>query len=216
MWLYRLTRPVGNVFARPYWRLGIRGAVEAIPLEGPLIVASNHASLLDPWLLGLAFPRHVRYLIARDWYDRSPLWRAFFRATGTIPVAPHDPEATIAVACAALARGQVVGIFPEGAISPDGRLRRFRRGVSMIAARSGAPVLPVGLRGNFDALPRHGRLPRPRRVTVWVGAPLRFPGAPVRGAIPREVAARFLGQLRGEIARLAGQDSGCVRKAAHD
>ncbi len=216
MWLYRLTRPVGNVFARPYWRLGIRGAVEAIPPEGPLVVASNHASFLDPWLLGLAFPRGVRYLINRDWYDRSALWRAFFRANGTIPVASRDPEATIAVVCEALARGQVVGIFPEGAISRDGRMRRFRPGVCAIAARSGAPVLPVGLRGNFAALPRHARVPRPSRVTVWVGAPLRFPGAPVRGPIPREAAARFLGQLRGEIARLAGQDRGDDGKTAHD
>lgn len=214
MWLYRLTRAVGNVFAWPYWRLGIRGAVESIPREGPLIVASNHASFLDPWLLGLAFPRLVRYLINREWYERSPAWRAFFQAYGTIPVAPGDPEATIAAVCEALERGQAVGIFPEGAISRDGRMRRFRAGVSTIAARSGAPVLPVGLRGNFEALPRHGRLPRPSRVTVWVGEPLRFSGAPVAGAIPREVAARFLEDLQREIARLAGQDSGSAPKAA--
>jgi len=172
-----------------------------------LIVAANHASFLDPWFLGIVFPRPVRYLITRDWYDRSPLWRAFFRANGTIPVSARDAEETIASVCEALGRGEAVGIFPEGAISRDGKMRRLRPGVALIAARSGAPVLPVGLRGSFEALPRHRRLPRFCRVTVHVGETLRFPGAPVEGTVSREAIRGFLDRLRAEIARLAGQEA---------
>ncbi len=206
MWLYRMTRTLGPLFARPYWRLGMTGSVEAIPPEGPLLLVSNHASFLDPWFIGIAFPRPVRYLINRSWYDKSRVWRSFFRANGTVPVVARDPEATVATVCRILAGGEVVGMFPEGAISPDGRIRRFRSGVSTIAARSGAAVVPVGLRGSFEAMPRQRRFPLPRRVTLHVGQPVRFPRAPIEGAVSREEAVRFLDHLFKEISRLAGQD----------
>jgi 1-acyl-sn-glycerol-3-phosphate acyltransferase len=205
MWLYRMTGILGPLLARPYWRVGMTGSVEMIPSKGSLLLVSNHASFLDPWFIGFAFPRPVRYLINREWYDRSPLWRSFLRAYGAVPVVPKDPDATFAMVCEVLAAGDVVGIFPEGAISPDGHLRRFRSGVSVIAAKSGAPVLPVGLRGNFDALPRHRWVPLPRRVTLHVGNPVHFPGAPVQGAVSREAAIRFRGHLFQEVSRLSGQ-----------
>jgi 1-acyl-sn-glycerol-3-phosphate acyltransferase len=203
MWLYRLNYLAGPVLGR-YWRLRLEGAVDAVPAHGPLIVASNHASVLDPWFLGMAFPRLIRYVIDDEWYYRSPAWTAVFRAFGTEPVRAGLPEATVGAVCTILARGEVAGIFPEGSISRDGRLQRFRPGLAWIAARSGVPVIPVGIRGSFASLPRHRRFPRPVPVTVHVGDPIVYAGALFRDPSPDESDA-FRALLFGEILSLAGQ-----------
>lgn len=203
MWLYRVNQALGPLLGA-YWRLKLQGAVDSIPRSGPLLVASNHASFLDPWLVGMVFPRSIRFLMVRRWYDRSPLWRAFFRAYGTIPLHGRSQE-TLDAVTHLLARGEVVGVFPEGRISPDGKIQRFRPGLSQMAARSGAPVVPVGIRGNFDTLPKHGTFPRPTRVTIHVGEPRRFPGAPPAGFPSRQQSRQFLEEVFEDVCRLAGQ-----------
>ncbi len=181
------------------------GSVEAIPREGPFLLVSNHASFLDPWFIGAVFPRPVRYLITRKWYDRSRLARSIFRAFGTLPVETGDPEATTVSVCRSLERGDVVGVFPEGRISRDGRLQRFRSGIGHIAARSGVPLLPLGIRGGFESLPIPRRFPRHVRVTIHVGEPLVYPGAPFDDPRPIDDVRGFVEQLFSEIARLTGQ-----------
>ncbi len=177
MWLAKTLWYPGQLI-RPYWRLGLDGAVEEIPREGPLIIASNHSSFLDPFFIGIAFPRMIRYLITDDWYYRSKLWEGFFASLGTEPVVGGKPQETIKAICRILDRGGVAGIFPEGGISYDGNLRRFKPGLSRIAALSGAPVLPIAVRGAFDALPRTRLIPRPSRVRIQIASPVVFPGAP--------------------------------------
>lgn len=176
MWLYRLNRALGPV-----------------------------VGLVDPWFLGMAFPRPIRYLITRQWYERSRAWRAVFGALGTVPVRAEDPRATVDAVCGILARGEVVGVFPEGRISRDGRLQRFRPGLAWIAARSGAPVVPVGIRGSFRSLPRHRRVPRPVRVTVHVGHPLLYPGAPSQGCPAPDESLHFQDAVFREVRRLVGE-----------
>ncbi len=131
---------------------------------------------------------------------------AVFRAYGTEPMHADDPQATVEAVCRILARGDVAGIFPEGRISCDGRLQRFRPGLSWIAARSGAPVVPVGIRGSFESLPRHRRLPRPVRVTVHVGKPIVYPDTPCPGPPSPERSQAFQERVFAEISRLAGQE----------
>jgi 1-acyl-sn-glycerol-3-phosphate acyltransferase len=203
MWLYRLNRVVGPVLGL-YWRLGLRGAVDAIPSTGPLIVASNHASYLDPWLIGMAFPRPIRYLVTHHWFYKSPTWSAVFRAYGTEPVRADDPLATVEAVCRILSRGEAAGIFPEGRVSRDGSLQPFRSGLSWMAARSGAPVVPVGIRGSFESLPKGRHLPKPVNVTVHVGRPLVHPGAPCRDFPPPEASRAFQTRIFREIGILAG------------
>lgn len=209
MWLYHF-----NHFLAPaigtYWRLGLSGETGGIPREGPLILIANHSSFLDPWFIGMAFPRPVHWLIDTEWFDSSPAYRSLFRAFGTVPVRARDPQATVDGVCELLARGEVVGVFPEGGVSPDGRIRRFRTGIYHMAGRSGAPVLPLGVRGAFESLPRSRRLPLPRRVTVHVGRPVVLEGAPYADAIPEQVANRFMRQIVEEVARLAGRDAPIV------
>ncbi len=208
MWLYRLNRLLMARAVRGYWRMRAVGAVEAIPREGPVLLAANHASYLDPWLIGAIVPWCVRYLITREWYDRSRLANAIFRAFGTLPVEVGDPEATTAEVCRSLAEGSAVGIFPEGRISANGRLQRFRNGIGYMAARSGAPVIAMGIRGGFESLPKHRRVPRRTRVTIHVAGPVFFPGAPILGAAPKDDVRAFVERLFAEIARLTGQSRG--------
>jgi 1-acyl-sn-glycerol-3-phosphate acyltransferase len=198
VWLYHVNHWGGQVL-RPYWRLGLDGATREIPRRGPLIIASNHQSFLDPWFIGIAFPRPIRYLMTSAWYDRSAAWRAVFRAFGTEPVRDGAGR-TIEAVCRILERGEVVGVFPEGRVSDDGSLRPFRRGIALMAARSQAPVLPVAIRGSYDALPRHARIPRPRRVRVRLGRTMR-PPTTERSPTP-ESATQFVTDLRDEIERL--------------
>ena len=203
MWLYRINHAIGPV-AGLYWRLGLAGEVDAVPPEGPLLLASNHASYMDPWLLGMAFPRLIRYLITREWYYKSPVWNALFRAFATEPVRANDARATVEAVCRILARNEVVGIFPEGRIARDGQIQRFRPGLGRMAALSGAPVMPVGIRGSMQSLPRHGRFPKPVRVTIHLGKPIIFPGSPYADPPPREETQTFLDRISNEVTRLAG------------
>jgi 1-acyl-sn-glycerol-3-phosphate acyltransferase len=153
----------------------------------------------------MVFPRHIRYLVASQWYHRNSAWKAVFRAFGTVPVRQRDPRATISVVEEVLERGEVVGIFPEGRVSNDGRMQRFHSGVARAAARSGAPVLPLGIRGGFESLPRAGRIPRPTRVTIHAGRSFQFADAPIPGRVAQAEIREFNGSLEKEIRRLAGK-----------
>lgn len=204
MWLYRFNHALGPIIGA-YWRLGLDGEVETIPREGPLILAANHSSYLDPWLIGMVFPRPIRYLIADNWYRRSAVWMGVFRAFGTLPVRDGRSRATIATACRTLDEGQVLGIFPEGRISPDGRIQPLHSGVARIAARSGVPVMPAGIRGGFESLPRSRRIPRPVRVSVHIARPVVYPDSPRESIPPRSEIAQFNDLLYRKIGRLAGR-----------
>lgn len=204
MWLAHFNRALGPVIGA-YWRLQLVGEVDGIPRDGPLLVAANHSSFLDPWFIGMVFPRTIRYLVANQWYHRNAVWNAVFRAFGTLSVNGGDPRETIRAIEEFLKRGNVVGIFPEGRVSHDGRVQRFHSGVARAAARSGVPVLPLGVRGGFESLPRHRRIPRPTRVAVHVGTTLRFADSPRSGRIPQAEIREFNLVLEKEIRRLAGR-----------
>jgi 1-acyl-sn-glycerol-3-phosphate acyltransferase len=212
MWLYRLNHWAGPLVGL-YWRLGLEGDVRGVPADGPLIVCGNHSSFLDPWLIGMAFPRPVRYLITHRWYYRSPVWSGFFRAFGTIPVKERDPRGTIRQLCEHLGEGEVIGMFPEGKISHDGRIQKLQSGVARLAANSGAPVLPVGIRGGFESLPRHRRFPRPSRVRIVVGETIRFPGSPLERP-GREDIESFNAELVRQLINLSGKPAQRSESAA--
>ena len=204
MWVYRLisaTRPALGLF----WKFRFIGAVESIPSKGPALVVANHACFLDPWFLCLNSPRRIRFLITREWYYKSPGWRRFFAAQGTVPV-QEGPDATVKSVCEWLSRGEVIGVFPEGRISPDGRMQKFRTGICHLAAYSGVPVIPVGIVGAYQSLPRQRRFPRPGPVTMRVGEPVRFPRSPWTEKPPNELVWEFRDLLFRSIRGLAEQE----------
>ena len=201
MWLYHAFRPLAYA-ARPLVHGRLVGG-EHLPAHGPVLLALNHASFLDPWLVGMLLPRApVRFLINEVWYRRSRVWRGVFDAFGVVPASEAAPQTTLDRVGEALARGEIVAVFPEGRISADGSLGRPQLGLGWMAARSGAPVVPARLVGSHDVLPRQCRWPRRAPVTLVLGVARRF--AEVQVERPeREHVARFVEAVWTDVRGLA-------------
>ena len=209
--LYEVVHAVVPPVAKALWRPTVEG-LEHMPRTGPVIVASNHLSFADSMVIPIVVPRTVVFLAKEDYFTgtglRGTLQRGWFEGMGMIPIDRDDTKAALAsldIALAVLGRGEAFGIYPEGTRSRDGRLYRGRTGVAHLALTSGAPVVPVGLRGTQDIQPVGTTIPRLARVTVRFGEPLffsdRYAGVPP-GRARREVTDLVM----TEIARLSGQE----------
>ena len=147
---------------------------ERVPLSGPVILASNHASFLDPPLVGAGLRRGINYL-ARENLFRFPVMGWVLRQWQVVPV---DREGGGAAGLRAildrLLDGGAIILFPEGTRTRDGNLQTARSGIGLTVIKSTAPVVPVRVFGTFEAYGRHLRFPRPRRMTVKYGRPMRF------------------------------------------
>ncbi len=191
-WINRLDG-INRLFCRRYHRM--RHGHLALPASGAAIVASNHVSGLDPLLLLAAARRPLRFLIAREWYDLFFL-RWLFRAVGCIPVErTRNPQAAYRAAREALARGEVVAIFPHGRIALDGDHPPLKRGVLVLARLSGAPVVPVRLEG----IGGHGRV----LSAVWTRSRARlhaFPALHYSADEPDRLLERLGRLLTGRVA----------------
>ncbi len=187
-------------------RVRVEDALDA-PRQGPLIIVANHISIMDPPLVGgwLAplLGRRPRFLAKASLFV-GPLG-TFLRSQGVIPVkAGGSDVAAYRAAKAVLAGGGVVVIFPEGTRSVDGLLQEARPGVALLAARSGVPILPVGISNTDVLLGRGKRLPRlGTRVTMRVGRPFTLTADP---SLPRRQAlAAANEELMGRIATLVDE-----------
>jgi 1-acyl-sn-glycerol-3-phosphate acyltransferase len=147
---------------------------ERVPMSGPVIVASNHASFIDPPLVGAALRRPLSYL-ARDTLFDIPGLSWLLRAWNVVPVDREGGGAAgLRKILEALQEGKAIIMFPEGTRSRDGHLQHARSGIGLIVLKSEAPVVPVRVFGTFEAYGRHLRFPRPWRLAVKYGRPLRF------------------------------------------
>ena len=209
--LYEMSHAVVPPIARAIWRPRITG-LEHVPAHGGVILASNHLSFADSVVIPIVVPRRVVFLAKSEYFTgtgvKGALSRMWFEGLGMLPVDRDDPRAALAsldTAQAVLDRGEVLGIYPEGTRSRDGRLYRGRTGVAELVLRTGAPVVPVGLRGTQDLQPVGSRLPRLVRVEVAFGEPLSFAGAydgVPAGRARREITDRVM----AGIAALSGQE----------
>jgi 1-acyl-sn-glycerol-3-phosphate acyltransferase len=170
--VYWTLRAILVPFFLVYFRLQRVGR-EHLPRSGPLLLASNHRSFLDPFVIGTLVRRPVYYMAKRELFEkRGQAW--ILNALGAFPVdrGAGDGDA-METARAILARGDCVVIFPEGTRVRPGPLGEPRRGIARLALETGAPVAPVAVIGS-DAVRRGWRI-RPRKVRLRVGAPLRYP-----------------------------------------
>ena len=177
--LIRLVTAAGRVFASVLTRVRIEGALDAIPREGPLIIAANHASNMDAVVVGSwlipRLGRRFQWLGKKELFD-WPIVGWVARNGGVHPVdrSTADVEA-FRLASRILDEGHVLFVFPEGTRSPDGALQEARDGIALLALRTNAPIVPVSIAGSDRVWPRSRRLPRPGgTITVRVGEPFRL------------------------------------------
>lgn len=198
--LHRVQRLLA-VPLRTWLRLRVEGAAQ-VPAQGPVLLAPNHRSLLDHFMVAAASPRTV-YFLGKQELARGLVGRLYL-AMGMVPIArgEADREALDAVE-RLLTAGEAVVVFGEGTRSPTGELFRFRSGITRLASATGAPVVPIGLLGADAIWPRGRsrpvRRPRPGELTVRFGAPLAAAG---EGGAERRA---FGERLWHEVGALCGQ-----------
>jgi len=168
----------GRVFARAMSRISVEGALDEIPREGPLILTANHASNLDAVVLGSwlmpRLGRRIHWLGKKELFDWPIVgWAAANGGVHPVDRGAADIEA-FRLARRILDEGNILFVFPEGTRSPDGSLQEARDGIAVLALRTGAPIVPLGIAGSNRVWPRGQKLPRPGgHVHVRVGRPFR-------------------------------------------
>ena len=177
-WLLKriILGPILHAIFRPW----VRGE-EHVPETGGAILASNHLSFSDSIFLPLVLRRRVTFLAKSDYFTgrglKGRLTAAFVKGAGQLPVdrsGGQASEAALQTGLKVLRRGEVLGIYPEGTRSPDGRLYRGKTGVARLALEAGVPVLPVAMIGTDKVQPIGRKLPHIGRVGVIIGSPLDF------------------------------------------
>ena len=203
---YELVRVLTVPARRGRIRLRVDGA-HHLRAEGPAIVAANHLSFFDSVLLMFSLPRPVAF-IGKAEYTDNPITNWLFCGAGMIPVRRQDPGALPQVfeeVAKVLERGEVIGVFPEGTRSRDGRLHKGHVGAAHLALTTGAPIVPAGIVGTDRVLPSGAAVVRPfRQATITLGAPIdtrQLGYTRSTNRARREVTDRFM----ADIARLCDE-----------
>ena len=209
---YWLTKYTLGITLKVLFRSRAWGA-KNVPRRGPVILASNHLSFSDHFFGPFPVPRKVIFLGKSEYFTgrglKGLISRAFFTGVGVIPLdragGPASEQA-IRTGLQVLASGKVLGIYPEGTRSPDGRMYRGKTGVARLAVESGAPVVPCAMIDTFQFMPPGTLRPNPRfRPGVRFGEPLDF--SRYRG---QQADAKLLRTITDEIMqaiqKLSGQE----------
>ncbi|WP_150462610.1 lysophospholipid acyltransferase family protein [Nesterenkonia ebinurensis] len=203
-------RRIGGRTVRLLCRPTVIG-LEHVPETGGFIVASNHLSFLDSVLIQGIFPRAVSFFAKAEYFTQSGLrgkgMRFFFESFGSVPV-DRDKQSGAVEALyeltSIISSGHGVGIYPEGTRSRDGRLYRGKNGVGWLALATGAPVIPVGLRGTEKLQHPDKNMMRPAKFQMHVGQPLQFEKLGEKHSMkPRKEATNA---VMDAIAALSGQE----------
>ncbi len=197
-----IKKVLGGLMNRAY-RINVQG-LENVPSDGSGIVAANHISFIDSLFIPLALSRRVTYLAKAEYWDS---WKTkwFFELVGQIPVRRDNAakaQAALDAGLTVLNKGGLLGIYPEGTRSPDGCLYRGKTGVARMAAEANAPVIPVGLIGTREIMPKEKKMPNMRgAVTIRFGEPRHVADAEDPMAL-----RSFTDALMFDIATLSGQE----------
>jgi 1-acyl-sn-glycerol-3-phosphate acyltransferase len=185
---------------------------ENIPKTGGVIMASNHLSFIDSVFLPLLMERRITFLAKSDYYTARGFkgWaiKTFLKAAGMIPIdrsGGKASEASLQTGLGVLARGEILGIYPEGTRSPDAKLYRGRTGVARMVLEGSVPVVPIAMIDTEKVMPAGRRIPKVRRIGIVIGKPLdfsRFQGMEGDRFILRSITD----EIMYELDRLSGQE----------
>jgi 1-acyl-sn-glycerol-3-phosphate acyltransferase len=175
---------------------------ENVPLTGPLILVANHVHVLDPILLVFTLPRWITF-VAKEELFRSLFLRLWLRWAGSLPLQRNgkvrEKQRILEGAKKALDEGLILGMFPEGGRSHDGKLRKGKPGSAVIASKTDVPLLPIGIAGT-DKIHGISWLWKRPRIVVKIGRPFKLP--PTNNKISKSQMQLLTTQLMGEIAAL--------------
>lgn len=186
--------------------------LEHVPRSGPAILASNHLAVVDSFFLPLVLRRRITFLAKSEYFTGAGLKGAFkrwfFSVAGQVPIDRSDADAAQAALDTArrlLSEGKLLGMYPEGTRSPDGRLYKGKSGLARLALETGVPVIPVAMIGTDVVNPPGSKMWRFGRVTVKFGKPMdfsRFDGLAGNRFIERAV----IDEVMYELMNLSGQE----------
>jgi 1-acyl-sn-glycerol-3-phosphate acyltransferase len=173
-WYFRFVRATCAAFFRFYFRLEFHG-LENVPTHGPFILSPNHQSYFDPFWVSIPFRYPLRYM-TWDRFIYMPVIGHFIRTLGAFPVKlAKSDRAALRLSLAHLQQGGTLMIFPEGGRTRTGHVMPFKPGVIRLALEARAPIVPVTIRGGYEAFSAHHLVPRPRKVKIIYHPPLTLP-----------------------------------------
>jgi 1-acyl-sn-glycerol-3-phosphate acyltransferase len=203
--LYTILKPLVVLFARVLFRIEARGQ-HHVPATGPVLLVSNHLSMLDPPLVGCVLPRHLSFLAKAELF-RIPLFGRMIWRLNARPVRREGADSVaLRAALRVLQDKRALLVFPEGTRGEEGVLREAKAGAGMLAVLSGAQVVPVYVSGSGRAWPRGQRLPRPAKVRVTFGPALKFERG--EGSAKKEKYEAASREMMSAIARLRDAEVG--------
>jgi 1-acyl-sn-glycerol-3-phosphate acyltransferase len=208
-WLFKyiFMGPLLTLLGRPK----VEG-LEYVPSSGPMILASNHLAVADSFYLPLVVSRRITFLAKAEYFTgtgiKGRFHRWFYTAAGQVPIDRTDADsaqAALTTAARILGQGKLLGMYPEGTRSPDGRLYKGKTGMARLVLETGVPVIPVAMIGTDSVNPPGSKMWKFGRVRVKLGKPMdfsRFEGLAGNRFIERAV----IDEVMYELMRLTGQE----------
>jgi 1-acyl-sn-glycerol-3-phosphate acyltransferase len=199
--VYRVLRAIVHLINRSYWRVEVEGA-DSVPATGPVILAPVHRSFMDFFVVSEVTKRKIFYMTKEEMW-KSSLLGSFLDSVGAFPV-HRDGADRLALERAqdVLERGDVLILFPEGTRRAGPVVEDLHEGAAFLAARTGAVIVPIGIGGTAEAMPKGSKFVRPVKVHIVVGPALPAPERSARGRVPRSQVHALTEQLRAEVQRL--------------
>jgi 1-acyl-sn-glycerol-3-phosphate acyltransferase len=199
-WIYWIGWMTFGAAFRSWFGLRIIGG-ENLITEGPVLVASNHESFLDPPLIGNLYQDEMIYLARKTLFTKATRW--LYTQWGAIPVDQDRPDmGSLKTIIRKLKEGHRVLVFPEGERTMDGKLGAAAPGIGLIAVKSGAVIQPVRISGARDALPRGSARIKFARITVSVGPPIRLTAEELKASKGKEDYDRIAKRIMAAIEAL--------------
>ena len=171
---YKVVRFIGYILTLLFWPIKTKGKKNLIK-ESSLILAVNHVSYLDPIVLGVAVRRQIHFIAKKEIFN-IPILGFIIRSLGAIPVDRKKANpVSIKKSFLVLKKGNILGIFPEGARSMNGELLEFNIGLIKIALKTKSPIIPVGINGTFSIYPPKAKFPnffKRKNIYINFGEPI--------------------------------------------